>query len=455
MSSTTIPIYTSEQAEETILKRPVFQEPKLSARVEQKIKQVFGEELTALQVVQRILESVRTCGDKACRQWTKTIDGVEVGDCFQVSKERILSCVKTADSQVVDSLRVARDRVLSFHQKQPITCWFTSHLGGQLGQMVRPIEKVGFYVPGGSAPLPSSVIMSVCPAIAAGCQTLVVVSPPDKQSGSIADVTLAACGVLMELGVDIRVFSIGGAQAIGALAYGTESIPKVDKIVGPGNIFVSLAKKEVFGIVGIDGIYGPTEAVIIADSSARADYVAADLLAQAEHDEMAVPILLTCSRDLAERVSKLLVQQLSSLSRSSTALHSLQHHGGIVVTSSLEECFRLSNQFAAEHVSLIIKDPWESLDRITNGGGVFVGDTSCEVLGDYIAGPSHVMPTGGSARYSSPLNVLSFVKIISLVGLDRNTCVNIAEKAATIAKSEGLTAHAKAAQKRLSEDDAH
>ncbi|GJD13001.1 Histidinol dehydrogenase [Galdieria sulphuraria] len=446
--SSTIPIYTTKQAEETILRRSSLQEPELSPRVQQRIKQLFGEDLTALQVVQRILESVRKNGDSACQHWTKVLDGVDTGDSFQVSKERILSCVKRIDSQVLDSLRISRDRVLHFHRKQPITSWFTTELGGQLGQLIRPIEKVGFYVPGGSAPLPSSVIMSVCPAVAAGCQTLLVVSPPDKQ-GSIADVTLAACGVMMELGIDLRVFAIGGAQAIGALAYGTESIPKVDKIVGPGNIFVSLAKKEVFGIVGIDGIYGPTEAVIIADDTGRADYIAADLLAQAEHDEMAVPILLTCSKELAEKVVQSIMQQVSSLSRSSTALHSLQHHGGIVVTCSLEECFRLSNQFAAEHVSLNIKDPWESLHYITSGGGVFVGDASCEVLGDYVAGPSHVMPTGGSARYSSPLNVLDFVKIISLVGLDHHTSMDMAKKAAIIAKSEGLTAHAEAAHKRL------
>ncbi|GJQ10464.1 hypothetical protein GpartN1_g2255.t1 [Galdieria partita] len=446
--SSTIPIYSTEQAEKTILKRSLLQEPQLSSRLQQRIKQVFGEDLTALQVVQRILESVRKDGDSACRHWTKAIDGVDIGESFQVSKERILSCVKRIDSQVLDSLRVSRDRVLQFHKKQPITSWFTTELGGQLGQIIRPIEKVGFYIPGGSAPLPSSVIMSVCPAIAAGCETLIVVSPPDQQ-GSIADVTLAACGVLMELGIDLRVFAIGGAQAIGALAYGTANIPKVDKIVGPGNIFVSLAKKEVFGIVGIDGIYGPTEALIIADETARSDYIAADLLAQAEHDEMAIPILLTCSKELAEKVVESIHEQVYNLSRSCTALHSLQHNGGIVVTDSLEDCFRLSNQFAAEHVSLVIKDPWESLHHITSGGGVFVGDASCEVLGDYIAGPSHVMPTGGSARYSSPLNVLNFVKIISLVGLDRHTCMNMAKKAAIIAKSEGLTAHADAANKRL------
>eukprot|EP00871_Galdieria_phlegrea_P005789 jgi/Galph1/698/GphlegSOOS_G5448.1 len=442
------PIYSVKEAQLTILKRTLIQEPKLSTRAQQKINEVFGEHLTALQAVQKILQSVREGGDKACIHWTKLIDGTNIESSFEISKDQMEQAIRKVNSKLIQALRVARDRILHFHKRQPVTSWFTTELGGQLGQLIRPIEKVGFYVPGGSAPLPSSVLMSVCPAVAAGCETFIVMSPPSKD-GKIADVTLAACGLLLELGINLRVFSLGGSQAIGALAFGTETVPQVDKIVGPGNIFVSLAKKEVFGIVGIDGVYGPTEAVIIADETADPELVASDLLAQAEHDEMAIPILITCSSELGNRVARAITNQLEKLSRATIAAQALQHNGGIIVASTLEECFQCSNQFSAEHVSLAVKHPWEHLDKIRNGGGVFIGESSCEVLGDYVAGPSHVMPTSGSARFSSPLNVLDFVKIVSVVGLDRKSASLLAEQAEIIANSEGLTGHAEAAKRRL------
>eukprot|EP00173_Palmaria_palmata_P004081 Plantae.Rhodophyta-Palmaria_palmata.ctg4825.p1 GENE.Plantae.Rhodophyta-Palmaria_palmata.ctg4825~~Plantae.Rhodophyta-Palmaria_palmata.ctg4825.p1 ORF type:complete len:325 (+),score=64.62 Plantae.Rhodophyta-Palmaria_palmata.ctg4825:85-975(+) len=291
--------------------------------------------------------------------------------------------------------------------------------------------------------------MSALPAVVAGSSTITITSPPQRSTGAIADVTLAACAVINEMdGVCARVFAIGGAQAIGALAYGTESIAQVDKIVGPGNIFVTIAKKEVFGVVGIDGVYGPTEAVVVADNSADPKLVAADLLAQAEHDFMAVPILITDSRDLADMVKTEVESQVVALSRGDAARHSLRMQGGLVVAESLEECLRLASDFATEHVSLSVRAPWDVVSKIKNAGGLFLGEGSCEVLGDYIAGPSHVMPTGGSARFSSPLSVLDFIKVISIVGLDAVTVREIAPHAEIIARAEGLDGHANAAALR-------
>lgn len=322
-----------------------------------------------------------------------------------------------------------------------------------MGQAIRPIEKIGVYTPGGTAPLPSTVLMSAIPAIVAGCSQLVIVSPPLRGATIpvIADVTMAACAVVQGFASDncvVRVFAVGGAQAIGAMAYGTATVPQVDKIVGPGNIFVSIAKKEVFGVVGIDGIYGPTEAIVVADDSANPQMVAADLLAQAEHDFMSVPILITPCDTLAKSVQAEIEVQLKHLERNNVARAAISNQGGIVLASSLDECLELTNEFATEHVSMAVRNPWSVLAKVNNAGGVFVGEGSCEVLGDYVAGPSHVMPTGGSARYSSPLSVVDFVKIISIVGLDAATVQQLSPHAELIARSEGLDAHANAASLR-------
>lgn len=442
-------IYTSAEARSTILKRGLIEDATVPPHVQAKIDQMFGKPTTPVQCVQNILRSLREKGDEALAYWTKTIDGVDISPGTEVSFESIQNSLQHVSEEVKIALRIARDRIVKYHEKQPVTSWFTHELGGTVGQAIRPIERIGFYVPGGTAPLPSTVLMSVLPAVVANCEQLIVISPPERKTGRIANVTLAACAVINELeGVKVRVFTAGGAQAIGALAYGTATVPRVDKIVGPGNIFVSIAKKEVFGVVGIDGIYGPTEAMVLADEHADASLVAADLLAQAEHDFMSIPILLTNSNSLAEKVQKEVDIQVEKLDRKEVAKHALEKQGGLVVAESLAECIELANQFATEHVSLSVERPWEVVSKIKNAGGLFLGEGSCEVLGDYIAGPSHVMPTGGSARFSSPLNVMDFVKIVSIVGLDEKTVREIAGAAETLARAEGLDGHAEAARMR-------
>lgn len=442
-------IYTPSEAKQSILKRGLIQDSTVPDHIQKRIDQLFGEPTTPLQCVQNILRSVHADGDKAIIDWTNRIDGADISAGSEVPFETVQASILRIPQPVLESLRLSRDRVLAYHRAQPVSSWFTSDLGGIVGQAVRPIERIGFYVPGGTAPLPSTVIMSVLPAVVAGCKQLTVVSPPQRGGGGMADVTLAACAVINEIdGVKIRVFTVGGAQAVGALAYGTESIPPVDKIVGPGNIFVSMAKREVFGVVGIDGIYGPTEAVVIADDAADPALVAADLLAQAEHDFLAVPILLTNSRPVALSVQKELASQVTQLKRAEIARHALLKQGGIVVADTLAECIDMANEFATEHVSLSVSNPWEVMGKMNNAGGVFLGEGSCEVLGDYVAGPSHVMPTGGSARYSSPLSVLDFIKVISVVGLDAETVRKISGDAENIARAEGLDGHGNAAMMR-------
>jgi histidinol dehydrogenase len=442
-------IYDVATARNGILKRGNFEDSALPAHVQKRVDEMFGGPTTALVAVQAILRSVRERGDDAVAEWSNRIDGVDLSVGSEVSQAALEAARDRVSSSVVEGLRLARDRIVAYHRKQPITSWFTSDLGGVTGQVVVPIERVGVYVPGGTAPLPSTVLMSALPAVVAGSSQIIVMSPPQRETGAIADVTLAACAVINEVaGVRARVFSVGGAQAIGALAYGTATIPRVDKIVGPGNIFVTIAKKEVFGIVGIDGVYGPTEAVVVADDTADPRLVAADLLAQAEHDFMAVPILITASSVLADKVALAVDQQVKELSRANIAQHALLNQGGIVLASSLDECLALASDFATEHVSLSIKSPWDAVSKIKNAGGLFLGEGSCEVLGDYVAGPSHVMPTGGSARFSSPLSVLDFIKVISVVGLDPESVRSVAPHAECIARAEGLDGHANAAAMR-------
>lgn len=431
------------------MKRGLIQDATVPPHIQARIDQMFGAPTTPLQCVQNILSSVREKGDSAVADWTKRIDAADISAGSEVPFQQIQQALRHVDATVVAALREARDRVVKYHQKQPVTSWFTNDLGGVVGQAIRPIQRVGFYVPGGTAPLPSTVLMSVLPAVVAGSEELVVVSPPQRGGGGIAPVTLAAVAVINEMdGVKVRVFTIGGAQAIGAIAYGTESVPRVDKIVGPGNIFVAMAKREVFGVVGIDGVYGPTEAVVVADDFAKPQLVAADLLAQAEHDFMAIPILLTDSRKLAEEVQAEVEKQVAVLDRADVARHSMAKQGGLVVGESMEECIDMANEFATEHVSLSVEKPWDMVGKMKNAGGLFLGEGSCEVLGDYVAGPSHVMPTGGSARYSSPLSVLDFVKIVSVVGLDGPSVRKVAGQAEVLARAEGLDGHANAAKLR-------
>ena len=445
-------IFDQTSAERSILQRKPLGEGPVPSRLQAGIRKAFGEDLTPLQAVQRILADVRSRGDSALTDWTDKLDGKRI-EQFRIPVDEIQASMKAISPQTLANFRVAASRVEAFHKLQPASTWFTAETAPRLGQIFRPIRRVGLYIPGGSAPLPSSVIMSAIPAKVAGVEQVVLVTPPGPD-GIIPFVILAAAAVC---GVD-EVYSLGGAQAIGALAYGTSQIPAVDKIFGPGNLFVTLAKREVFGTVGIDGLAGPTETVIIADDSARPDWVALDLLAQAEHDPLATAILITPSRSLAEKVASevetlLASESLQPYDRSEIILASLQSTGGIVLTSTLEEAFELANGYAPEHLSLSIADPGKWLDKVRCAGGVFLGEHSFEVLGDYAAGPSHVMPTGGTARFASPLNVLDFMHIISVVGLEPAEAREIAMVSAQLARVEGLDAHARSAEARAARDN--
>jgi len=427
-----------------------WEEQTLPAQVADGIERVFGERLSPTQAVAHILADVRARGDSALAEWSARIDGAALlpaaagaKGAFEIAPAAwAVACDRLPADQRA-ALELAADRIATFHRKQPIGSWVDTGPEGTLGQLIRPLERVGVYVPGGSAALPSSLLMAAIPARVAGVEEIVVCTPPGKQGG-VPDLILAAAHVA---GVD-RLFAIGGAQAIAALAYGTESVPAVNKIVGAGGLFITLAKRQVIGHVGIDGFYGPTETMLIADDTADPAWAAADLLAQAEHDVLASPILLTPSRRLAEAVSGQLAAQLERLSRAATAAASLAARGGIVLTADLAEAVELANDYAAEHLCLLVADPWALVGQIRNAGGIFVGEHSFEVLGDYVAGPSHVMPTEGSAHYASPLSVADFVKRISLVALTPEAGRRLSGPAAVLARGEGLTAHAAAAALR-------
>jgi histidinol dehydrogenase len=438
--------YDPETARQTILKRTPPDEFPVSQRVLEGIAELFGEPLTAEQAVTRILKDVRTNGDSALQNWTQRLDGLALNPA-PVSKASIQSAVESISPVQREALELAAARVEAFHRRQPLTSWFCNDLGGMLGQIIRPIQRVGLYVPGGTAPLPSSVLMSAIPARVAGVKEIVVITPPFSAAGMppVAPIILAACAIA---NVD-EVYLLGGAQAIGALAYGTETIRAVDKIFGPGNLFVTLAKRQVYGVVGVDGLAGPTETVVIADEFADPAWVAADLLAQAEHDLLASAILLTPSQPLIGKVQIETARQMEERGRAEIIAASLENRGGAVLTRDLDEAVQLANEYAPEHLGLSVRDPWRWVDKVRNAGGVFMGEHSFEVLGDYLAGPSHVMPTGGSARFASPLNVWDFVKIVSLVALDESTAQAIGSSAATIADAEGLDGHENAALLRV------
>jgi histidinol dehydrogenase len=435
--------YDPTTARQTILNRAPVDDMEVPPSVQERILRTFGEPLTPAQVVERILRDVRLRGDAALAEWTEKLDGRKSTQ-FRVPKEELQAALAALPARQRAALELSADRVRRFHQAQPVTSWMTQNLGGTLGQYVRPIRRVGLYIPGGTAPLPSSILMSAVPAQVAGVSEIVLVAPPDRAAGQIAPIILATAALV---GIE-EVYTIGGAQAIAALAYGTASIRPVDKIFGPGNLFVTLAKRQVYGVVGIDGLAGPTETVVIADDGARPAWVAADLLAQAEHDVLAAAILLSPSPELIEKVQLEVARQVEERGRAEIISASLANRSGAVLTASLEEAVELANLYAPEHLCLAVRDPWRLAEKVTAAGGIFIGEQSFEVLGDYVAGPSHVMPTGGSARFASPLNVLDFVHIVSLVALDPATTQSIAPAAATIALTEGLDAHANAALAR-------
>lgn len=439
-----IKIYLAQEARKTILQRDYSLEPDVPAGLHEGVQRVFGEALTPETAVARILADVEQRGDTALRDWTHKIDGIELEE-LAVTTAEMETAVAATPGEITAALTLAAERIRAFHNHQPLSSWSTNTLGGRMGQRITPLKRVGVYVPGGTAPLPSSLLMSVIPAQVAGVEEIVVATPPGQGSGKIPAITLAAAKIT---GID-TVYKLGGAQAIGALSFGTESIPRVDKIVGPGNIFVTLAKRQVYGIVGIDGLYGPTETIVIADDTANPAWVAADLLAQAEHDVLATAILLTPSRALAEAVQHEVGQQVEHLSRAAIISTSIPNQGGIVITADLDEAAQLANAFAPEHLCIATADPQKLAAKIHSAGGIFLGERSFEVLGDYIAGPSHVMPTGGTARFASPLSALDFVRITSIIQLDDNASARLCPAAASLAEAEELTAHANAAHIRI------
>ncbi len=445
-----LPIFDDlSAARATILRRASLRDVSIPPHLAESLRALFDEPVSPDEAVRRIIESVRAGGDAALLDWNRRIDGAAL-DALAVPQEEIDAGLQRTPDPVVAALILAAERIRAFHQKQPVTGWLDAAAEGSLGQLVRPVESVGVYVAGGTAPLPSSLLMSVIPAQVAGVEEIVVITPPGRGTGAVPDVILAAaavCGVR-------QVYRAGGAQAIAALAYGTESVPRVAKIVGPGNLFVTLAKQQVYGDVGIDGLPGPTETMIIADESADPALAAADLLAQAEHDVLASAILVTPSRDLAERVSAEIARRVETLSRAPIIAQSLASRSGAVIVADLDEAFAVANDYAAEHLCLLLRDPWAWLSKVRNAGGVFLGESSFEVLGDYVAGPSHVMPTGGTARFASPLNVLDFVKITSVIGLDPRAAAELSRAASVLARAEALTAHAAAAEARIARESA-
>lgn len=435
--------HDAEAGREFILSDRNMGSVELSPRMRAGVRAVFGEDLTAEQVVDRILTDVRAEGDQALRHYTAAIDGVEL-DAIRVSDSEFAAARAAVPEETRQALEFSAERIRSFHERQHIGSWIDPRAEGTLGQIIRPLERIGVYAPGGTAPYPSSLLMTAIPARVAGVQEIIVCAPPERD-GQVAAVTLVAA----EIAGAAAVYKLGGAQAIGAMAFGTESVPRVDKILGPGNIFVVLAKKRVYGEVDIDSLPGPTETVLIADETADPTLTAADLLAQAEHDQMASAILLTTSIELAAAVEAELDSQLERLSRADIAAESLNRNGAIIVVPTLETGFDIANDYAPEHLCLLVDDPWAHIGKVKHAGGVFLGEDSPEVIGDYTAGPSHVMPTGRTARFSSPVNILDFVKVISVVGLSSETLRTVGPPAMRIAEAEGLTAHAAAVRYRL------
>jgi histidinol dehydrogenase len=431
------------EARRHLTRRRGFEETELSEQMQEGVRRVFGADLSADEVVHRILRDVRTEGDEAVRRYTVAIQG-DAPAQFEVPHATWKAALEQLDPALCNALYLAAEQITAFHRKQLRTSWIDYSEEGALGQVVRPLDRVGIYTPGGTAVYPSSLLMTAIPARVAGVPEVVVCTPPGP-NGAISPLILAAAEVA---GID-RLFAVGGAQAIGAMAFGTETIPHVDKIYGPGNIFVVLAKREVFGVVDIDQLPGPTETLLVADESADPVLVAADLLAQAEHDPMASAILISTSPMLAYAVLDEVKSQLATLERAAIAGQSLAGNGAIVLAPDIETAIDLANAYAPEHLCLLLQDPWSALPLVRHAGGIFVGEDSPEALGDYTAGPSHVMPTGGTARFSSPIHVGEFTKVISVCALNRKALRRLGPATSTLARAEGLTAHARAIERRL------
>ena len=397
-----------------------------------------------------ILANVKEKGDEALFSYTKEFDKVEVTpETIRVTEAEIEEAYKAVDASLLEVIRKALVNIRSYHEKQRQNSWFTSTENGtMLGQKVTPLNRVGVYVPGGKAVYPSSVLMNIVPAKVAGVPHIVMTTPPGKD-GKVNPSTLVAA---KEAGAD-EIYKVGGAQAIGALAYGTASIPKVDKIVGPGNIFVALAKKAVYGHVSIDSIAGPSEILVLADETANAHYVAADLLSQAEHDEMASAILITTSTELAQNVEKEIEGYLKVLSRKEIIEKSLENFGYILIAEDMDEAIEAANEIASEHMEIVTKNAFEVMMKVRNAGAIFIGEYSSEPLGDYFAGPNHVLPTNGTAKFFSALSVDDFIKKSSIVYYSRTALQEIHKDIIQFASSEQLTAHANSIAVRFEEED--
>lgn len=396
-------------------------------------------------IVKGIIESVRQNGDQALKDYTEKFDGISLDD-FKVSQAEIEEAFSQVDGKILEIIKEAAENIRSFHEKQLRPSWMTTEENGTvLGQKITPLDSVGLYVPGGTAAYPSSVLMNVIPAKVAGVKRIVITSPPDKKTGKLPPAVLAAAKIA---GAE-EIYKAGGAQAIAALAYGTETIAPVDKITGPGNIFVALAKREVFGDVDIDMIAGPSEIAILADDTAHADEVASDLLSQAEHDPMASVVLVTPSSALAAQVSREVDRQLAELPRQQIAFQSIENYGAVYVAENMDEAIETVNSLAPEHLEILTENPMELLGRIRHAGAIFLGRFSPEPVGDYFAGPNHVLPTNGTARFSSPLNVEDFQKKSSILLYSEKALKDNGEKIAAFARLEGLEAHARSIETRL------
>ena len=411
-----------------------------SEELAQPARELSGSAMSPAGLVAHILGEVRLRGDEAVREFSSRFDGVEL-EKLEVPPEDLFGARDQVPAELLAALELAAQRVHDFAMAALSKTWHDFDTG--LGELIVPIERVGLYVPGGTAAYPSTVIMTAMTARAAGVKELVMCTP--ARDGDRVNPAVAAAAHIA--GVD-RVFRIGGAQAIAAMAYGTASVPRVDKVCGPGNIFVTMAKQQLYGQVGIDGLFGPTETVAVADDSTDPRLCAADLLAQAEHDSLATPVLITTSERLSQQVDEELKRQVQSLERRDIALAALEGQGTTVLVDNMDEALEMANLFAPEHLCLMVREPWLWTGKVRNAGTVFMGELSPEVMGDYLAGPSHTIPTQGTARFASYLGVEQFLKRIPVVALDPDLVRRLAPTASTIARAEGFTAHARAAELR-------
>ena len=425
---------------EKMLKKPAFDQVELNPKIREANKQLFGRDMTAAEIVDMIVNEVRADGDRAVIKYTKLIDRTEfTAKDFLVTEDEYEAAYKAANPDIVEALKRAAANVRQYHQEQKPNSWMTYRgQGSLLGQSVIPLDRVGIYVPGGTAAYPSSVIMNAVPAAVAGVGEIIMMVPPKE--GKINPYVLVAA---KEAGVS-KIFKIGGAQAIAAMAFGTETIPRVDKITGPGNIFVTLAKKAVYGHCDIDMLAGPSEILIVADETADPAYTAADMLSQAEHDMLASSIVITDSRTLAEKVAAEAEKQLQQLPRQEIARASLDKNGLIIVAEDIMQAIELANVSAPEHMEILTREPFQLLPYVRHAGAVFLGAYSPEPLGDYFAGPNHVLPTGGTARYYSVLNVETFMKRTSLISYTQPELNRVSDDIIRLAEAEGLQAHANA-----------